>query len=138
MRANESTMSLGRPSRRRGGVTVELILLMPVLMAVLVAVVEMSLLVVATQELSEASALGARIGSRGGSADDVRAAICHALGKGRLREAEVAVVVPEHSGEVVEVVVRIRADKAVPDALRFIGFGLKGKELVGHTVMRKE
>jgi hypothetical protein len=126
------------PSRRRGGVTVEMMLLMPILMAILVAVVEMSMLVMATQEVSEASALGARLGSRGGSSEDVRAAICHALGNGRLREAEVAVVIPPHSGEVVEVVVRIRADKAVPDVLRFIGFGLKGKELVGRTVLRKE
>jgi hypothetical protein len=45
---------------------------------------------------------------------------------------------PIPSGEPVMVRVEIAANQAVPDLLAFIGFSIRGKQLVGQTIMRKE
>jgi hypothetical protein len=45
---------------------------------------------------------------------------------------------PIPSGEPVMVRVQIAANQAVPDLLSFIGFSIRGRTLVGQTIMRKE
>jgi hypothetical protein len=132
------------PARRRGSLTIELLLLLPILFAVLLAVVEFSQLIEADQRLSAASAQGARVAAQGGDAEEVAHAVRQVLGKGRLSQAKILARLtdrdgrPIPSGETVEVVVVIPAKKAVPDLLAFFGFSLGKRELVGQTAMRKE
>jgi hypothetical protein len=129
---------------RRGSLTIELLLLMPVLLALVVGAVEMSLLVASEQKLEAASATGARTAAQGGDQEAVRLAVREALAHSKLCGAEVIVRLddengyPLPSGSTVEVRVQINANQAVPDLLSFIGFSIKEMTLSGHTAMRKE
>jgi hypothetical protein len=70
------------------------------------------------------------------------------LGEGRLADAQVSMIdmhgqsvsaanaVPP--GEPVEVWLRLRANHAVPDLLRIVGYSIKDDEIVARTVMRRE
>ena len=133
--------------RRRGAITLELLLVLPILTLVLSAVVQLSMMIMVTQRLAAASAVGARVAAIGGDDQDVRRAVRVALGDGALGQAEVLIVnaagdatpncnVPH--GEPVEVRVRIAADAAVPDLLGVIGIRLCDETLLGRTVMVKE
>jgi hypothetical protein len=129
---------------RRGSLTMELLLVLPIVLALLLGTVQFSLLSVARQQVMGASREGARVAARGGSAADVEATVRLYLGGGRFSNAEVstnlnaASGLPLPSGAPVEVVVRIGATEAVPDLLPFLGFSLSGEHLLGRTVMRKE
>jgi hypothetical protein len=123
---------------------VELLLVLPLLVALLVGMVEFSMLLVARQHLLTASREGARVAALGGDQDEVAHAVYRYLGEGRLADAEVVAVLddeagrPIPSGEAVEVRVRLPANHAVPDLLRFVGISIAKDEIVARTVMRKE
>lgn len=133
-----------RRTRRPGSLSVEMLLLAPLLIAVVVAVVEFSLVVVALQKLEAASAIGARVAAQGGNARSVREAVLRALGQGRIGKAEVVADLmgddgyPLPSGSPVEVIVAVKAGEVVPDLLGFIGFSIKDMKLRGRTLLRKE
>jgi hypothetical protein len=134
--------------RRRGSLTVELIIAFPILFGLLLAMVEFSMLLFSRQQLTAASREGARVAAIGGEIQDVERTVVRYLGEGRLGDAEVSMTdstgnlistsdaVP--SGESVEVWVRLPANHAVPDLLRFIGYSIRDDEIVARTVMRKE
>jgi Flp pilus assembly protein TadG len=123
---------------------VELLFALPVLLGVLLAVVEFSLVLTAQQQLLAASREGARVASQGGAQTDVVQAAQLVLGSGTLSSASVDAVLtdamgqPLASGQPVSVLVSIPATKAVPDLLAFIGFSIAGDTLAGQSVMRKE
>jgi Flp pilus assembly protein TadG len=129
---------------RRGSLTIELLLLMPVLLALVVGAVEMSLLVASEQKLEAASATGARVAAQGGDQYAVNQAVQDALRHSKLAGAKVIVRLddengyPLPTGSTVEVRVQINANQSVPDLLGFIGFSIKKMTLSGHTAMRKE
>lgn len=138
-------VSQRRPARkRRGSVTLETILLLPVFLVVLFGTVEFGLVLIAKQQLLTASREGARVGALGGSETEVRAAVARVLGSGNLAGADVQARltddsgVPLASGEPVEVSVDLPADAATPDLLRLIGYSLDGQHVVARTSMRKE
>jgi hypothetical protein len=130
--------------RRRGSLALELLLLMPVLTGILLAIVEIGMLEFADQQLTAASREGARVAAQGGDEDDVELAVRRYLGRGRLGDVHVDVDFkdrhgrPLPSGEPIEVRLSLPANHAVPDLLRFVGFSIKDKKLIGRTVMRKE
>lgn len=132
------------PPRRGGGVALEFILVLPILTGVVLAIVQMSMMSSARQRLVAASAQGARVAAQGGDIVDVDEAVRRHLGGGRLAAAEVRALLtdddlrPLVTGDTVEVVVRIPAEKAVPDLLRFVGVSIKGRTLAGRTALRKE
>jgi hypothetical protein len=133
-----------KPSRRSGSAAIELLILIPILAAAVLAVVQYGLMIAANQQLEAASAVGARVASQGGGPAEVEHAVKKHLGDGRLRQADVlGKLTDEHgypltTGETVVVVVQIPAEKAVPDLLRFIGISIKGQTLSGQTALRKE
>jgi hypothetical protein len=130
--------------RRRASLTVELLLVAPIVLAVLLGTVEFSLLSVARQQVQAASREGARVAALGGTAAEVELAVRRFLGAGPYGAAEVDVVVsdafgnPIPSGEPVAVGVRLPAAAAVPDLLPFAGLSLRGETLAALTTMRKE
>jgi Flp pilus assembly protein TadG len=133
------------PDRRRSGTAVlEMLIALPVLLAVLLAVVEFSMILVAQQQIVAASREGARVAAQGGAQSDVVQAVQQFLGKGRLSNATIATVLtdtsrqPLPSGSPVSVTVSLPTAQAVPDLLAFVGFSISNKNLVGQTVMRKE
>jgi len=132
------------PLSRRGSLTVELLLLLPVLILIVLAAIELSQMVSVNQRLQAASEQAARAASQGADSEEIARVARQVLGKGALANAEIkAKWLDDHgrplpSGELVEVVVSIPAKKAVPDFLRVVGFGLANKTLSGRTAMRKE
>lgn len=131
-------------AQRRATVSFELLLISPILLGVLLAVVEMSMIVVTSQQLAHASAQGARVAAQGGGEEEVVRTVRQTLGDGVLAGAQVETILtdpqgqPLPSGQAVVVWVSIPATEAVPDLLRFIGFTIKDETLLGRTVMRKE
>lgn len=144
MPANLRARPSNRPARRSGSLTVELLLIAPVLIAVIAAAVEIGLLFAATHRLEAASAVGARVAAQGGNDDDVARAVYDFLGNGALQEAEVCMVLldedrkPLSPGSFVDVIVKVKAGRVVPDLLSFIGLSIKDRTLSGHTRLRKE
>jgi Flp pilus assembly protein TadG len=123
---------------------IELLFALPILLAVLLAVVEFSLILVARQQLVTASREGARVAAQGGTVADVVQAVQQFLGTGTLSGAAVSAVltddngVPLPSGSPVAVTVSLPLTQVAPDLLRFVGFSINGQTLATQTVMRKE
>jgi hypothetical protein len=122
----------------------ELILVLPILLAVLGGAAEFSMLAVARQQLLAASREGARVAATGGTAAEAEAAARATLGGGRLAGAEVRVVgtagagQPSAAGDPVEVWVSLPARAAAPDVLRIIGVSLGDQTIVTRTALRTE
>ncbi len=139
-----SAADLPSTTRRAGSLTVELLLVLPVLLAFLLGMVEFSMILLARQELLTASREGARVAALGGSSSDVEQATRLFLGTGSLAQANVQSVLtdaggmPLHSGSPVAVTVSIPAGQAVPDMLAFIGLSIANDTLAAQSVMRKE
>jgi hypothetical protein len=137
-----------RTGRRRGVLTMELLLVFPILFALLLAMVQFSLTLHARQQLVAASREGARVAALGGDLDEVRAAVQRTLGRGRLADAavhltdgrgeEIAGGQAVPSGTAVAVWVRLPARHVVPDLLRFVGYSIKKDVLLARTAMRRE
>ncbi|MER3414820.1 MAG: hypothetical protein C4297_01210 [Gemmataceae bacterium] len=130
---------------RRGSFAVELILVLPILLALILAVVEFSMLLAARQQLQAASREGARVAALGGSLTDVQQAARRILGGGNLGQAQITATLtdpntgqPVRSGDPIQVCVRLPAHQAVPDFLAFVGISIRNQQLVACTVMRKE
>jgi Flp pilus assembly protein TadG len=131
-----------RPARR-GGVALELLFVLPILLAVLLGAVEFSLWLTAQQQVNLAAREGARAAATGGTLDDVNAAVKLALGA-RFDKATVQAQLtdaggnPLPPGQPVTVAVALPATAVVPDLLAFVGLSVRNVSLVGQTVMRKE
>lgn len=134
---------------RAGVLAFELILVLPLLLMVILAMVQFSLLLTARQELLAACREGARVASHGGSRGAVRAeveaTVHRLLGHGRLSGAEIRICwhpddpdKPENGRERVEVVVAAPAAQAAPNFLGWAGFTLGNKHLMAATVMNVE
>ncbi|MCS6850439.1 MAG: pilus assembly protein [Gemmataceae bacterium] len=135
-----------RRSRRRWGglLTFELLLVVPIWLALLGAALEFGTVLIVRQQLLAASRDGARVAALGGDLEDVRQAVRRALGPGRLPGAAIYVRMfdeqgrPLAPGETVEVWVRLPVAQAAPNFLSLIGASLPKGDLVARTAMRKE
>lgn len=129
---------------RTGSLTMELLLVLPILMVLVLAMLEFSLIFVARQQLTAASREGARVAAIGGTAPEVQAAVRTFLGQGTLAAATVTSVLldskgePLPSGAPVQVVVTLPTAQAVPNLLAPFGFSLADDVLYARTIMRKE
>ena len=142
--------------RRRGAVlSIELLVVLPILLVMLLAIVEFGFLWSANHRVHAASQMACRIATLPARDLDelqaeVRAATSRVLQRSALvAQHEVVLDFPTappgsaglttgYSGEPVVAVVRVPMKAAAPDLLRMFGFGLAGRQLVGSTVMRKE
>ncbi len=138
------TVPAGRRSIRRASFTIELLFVLPILLAVLLGTVEFSMLGLARQQLVAASREGARAAALGGNEQEVQQAAQLFLGNGPLGNATVyanvtdKTHVPVASGKPVAVTVSIPANQAVPDLLAFVGFSIQNETIAAQTVMLKE
>jgi len=134
-----------RSGLRNGAImAMELLLILPLMMAIFFGTVEYGLLLAAEARLFNASREGARVAAAGGDFDDVEAVVKAAL---LAREAELVDIQalltddnddPLKPGDQVAVMVSAPATTLVPDFLRFIGISISNRCLIGQTVMRKE
>ncbi len=132
--------------RRRRGiiVSVELLLALPLLIILLCAVVEFSMLWSVNHLVKAASHAGCRVatlpaGHPAASEAAVRQAVAAALVRGRLIAAhQITFESGPFTGDPIMCEVRLPMNAAAPNMLAIFGFNLDGRELVTRTVMRKE
>ncbi len=139
-------------TRRRPGIggrpgyvnIVELLFVLPLLLVLLLAMAEFSMILTTQTRLAAAARDGAREAATGGSPRQVRQAVQRVLGEEQMRHARV-LIRPEYDeeapllpGEAVEVRVELDAKGALPDLLSFAGFSLRGKRFIGQAIMRVE
>jgi hypothetical protein len=125
--------AIGRRSGRRGVLSMELVLTLPILCLLLLAMFYSRSLIV------EASRVGARKASLPGVTetdveDEIRRVLVPRLQQG----LHVDVDFGEKSGDVVTVSVAVPMTAASPDLLWPIGFSLKGQNLFSETRMVRE
>ena len=127
------------PKRRRGSLSMELVLVLPILGILLMGLFEFSLLFFARSEVVDASRAGARKATLPGTTlADVELEVLQTLSP-RLRDAaQVGIESGAYSGDPVIVAVRVPMSAASPDLLWPIGFGLQNNDLVCETRMVKE
>jgi hypothetical protein len=133
---------------RRGSLTVEALLVLPVLLLVALGSVEFGLLLSCRHQLWGACREAGRLAALGHPRSRIHAAVCQYLGETRASHTELcleddqghAVSEPGEipAGTTVRVRLRIPATCAAPDLLRFAGFSLQGMMLEVHTVWRRE
>ncbi len=144
-----TSRSIKRPAERaaperRGVLAVELLLALPVVVIIVLAMIEFSLILIARQQLTAASREGARVAAVGGTEDDITSTVKTFLGTGALAAAEVDAVIRDSdnnllpSGAPVQVAVHISTGKVVPNFLALFGFSIAKDVMVASTVMRKE
>jgi Flp pilus assembly protein TadG len=138
--------------RRKGAVlSIELIIVLPILLAVVLASVEFGLLLMASQGVGAAANVGAREAAKPSSSRaSVEATVAAAVQGWRWNnDYEVVIFVngvkdsgngllTAGHGATVSVTVNVPMDEAAPDLLKTLGVTLAGKELTSTYVTLKE
>lgn len=144
-----------RKNSRKGAVlSVELVMVLPILLFVLLAFVEFGLMLMSQQGLAAASSLAARQAALTGATEtSVVATVDNALlGWSWQPYREIVVLVNGSkiplggvdeilnapTGSVISVSVNVKTDKAAPNLLKWIGIDTAGKDLTTTYVTRKE
>jgi hypothetical protein len=133
---------------RPGSLSVEALLVLPVLLVVVLGGVELGLLLGARHQLWGACREVGRLAALGHDRSCLEATLQRYLGEAKATHAEL-VITDEHgepvhqpseipAGQPVVVLVRLPATCAAPDLLRLVGFCLKGQQLEVQTVWRRE
>lgn len=147
---------LARRHNRRGAIlSLELIMVLPILLLVLLATVEFGILLMSSQGVGAAASVGSRNAALPSSSlASVSAAVSTAL-EGYVWQGKHEVIVfvdsgggfvadngtvlaNAPSGSVVSVTVNVPSDQAAPNLLQYFGISLTGKELTTTYVTRKE
>jgi hypothetical protein len=133
---------------RRGVLSLELVVVLPILLLVLLAVVQLSTYLLASQAIQAAALVGAREATLpGATAESVDAAVHRALAGWRFERCvgeDDVVIRPRNwqtapSGQCVGVMVRVDAKKASMNSLaRLAGIAWTDEKICGTYVMRKE
>lgn len=139
MKSNRPQIGVRARRRRRGFLTMELVMTLPILAIVIFALFEFSMLFFARGSVVEATRVGARMATLPGTdqqavEDEIRKVL-----QPRLQEnLQIEVQMGENTGDVVSVVVAIAAEEASPDLLWPIGYSLRGRQLIAETRMIRE
>lgn len=140
-----ATVSERRQFRRKGAIlSVEFVLIFPILLGLVLAIIEFGLLLAAAQQVKTASHVACRVGTLpAASAEELDAAVRGAARTALMTcnlacAAEVEFEPGQYTGDPVTVQIRVPMKAAAPDLLAVVGFGLKGRCLVARTVLRKE
>lgn len=135
----ESNQHRAKQRRRRGVLSMELVMTLPILGVVLLGLFELSWLFYARSLVVEASRAGARRGTLAGvSAADVEAEVLRVLPARLSTGAQIRTDMGEYSGDLVRVGVEVPMAVAAPDLLWPIGMGLNGRNLYSETRMVRE
>jgi Flp pilus assembly protein TadG len=141
---DEENMKPNRPRRvpAKGSLSLELIIVLPILLMVLLAIVQFASLLMATQAIQGAAMAGAREATLPGvTPQRIRTVVSGALAGWSFVHAlhDDDVQVADLLDGSVSVTVAVDADKAaVNSLLRLPGFDLSGKKISARYVLRKE
>lgn len=124
---------------RRGVLSMELVLTLPILFVLLMALFQFTMLFYSRSLVVEASRIGARHASMPGATEaSVTAEIQRVLSPQLQAGMQVAVDLGIYSGDVVCVSVQMPMSSASPDLLWPIGVSLNGRNLYAETRMVRE
>jgi Flp pilus assembly protein TadG len=131
---------------RRGTVSIEIVLVLPLFLVMLMGAVQFSMLLNARQQLLAASREGARVAAQGGTFEEVAETVRRVVGTtGRLASAEVrvcrvteGVAGVDNNRQRVEVTVAAPAAIVAPNWLGWVGINFAGRNLIAATVMNVE
>jgi Flp pilus assembly protein TadG len=127
------------PTRRRGILSAELLLTLPILTVLLFGLLEFSLLFFARGDVVEASRAGARAARlHGATAESVEDEVRYSLGGRLAPHVRVTAELGNKTGDEVSVAVEVPMAAASPDLLWLIGYSLQGRELLCETRMARE
>ncbi len=133
------TTTATRRKRRRGILSMELVLTLPILGLVLIALFQFTILFYSRGLVVEASRAGARRATlNGATLADVEAEVRRVLSPQLQQNMTVQAILGEHSGDLVAVGVEVPMQNATPDLLWPIGIGLDGRNLYSETRMVRE
>lgn len=140
MRNTMRSRGLRKSTRsRRGVLSLELILTLPILLIVLMGLFEFTVLFYSRSLVVEATRVGARKASLpGATAESVEEEIRNVLSPRLQTGIQVGVDLGLHSGDVVVVSVQTPMTSASPDLLWPIGLSLNGRNLYSETRMIRE
>ena len=125
--------------RRRGMISMELVLTLPILLLLLLGIFEFSFLMSARSHVVEASRAGARLATLNGVwPEDVEQEVQRALGTAWGPSAVVESQLAENSGEEVIVTVSVPMTAVAPNLLWPVGYNIQGQSLISQTRMLKE
>lgn len=125
--------------KRRGVLSMELVLTLPILFLLLLALFQFTMLFYSRSLVVEASRAAARKASLPGATEqDVEAEVRRILVPRLQQGMQVQVDFGEWSGDVVTVAVAVPMAAASPDLLWPIGLGLDGQNLFSETRMVRE
>ncbi len=125
--------------RRRGVLSMELLLTLPILTVLLFGLLEFSLLFFARADVVEASRAGARAARvYGATAESVEEEVRFSLGGRLAPHVRVQAELGDKTGDEVSVAVEVPMAAASPDLLWLIGYSLQGRDLLCETRMAKE
>lgn len=134
-----------RSIRRRATATVEVVFALPLLVLLLLATLEFTMLLLARQQLLQASRDGARVGAQGGTDQEIRETVARVLGCGRLASARTDIrrltettIGIGNNRERIEVVVYAPMAIVAPNWLGWVGINFANHEMVAGTVMNIE
>ncbi|MBX3441690.1 MAG: pilus assembly protein [Planctomyces sp.] len=124
---------------RRGILSMELLMTLPIFGILLFGLLEYSLLFAARGDVADACRAGARRGSLPGATQfDVESEVLASLGPRLASNCRVDAELGERTGDVVTVLVRVPMAAASPDLLWPIGFGLRERDFVCQARMVRE
>jgi len=124
---------------RRGMMTMELLLTLPILFVLLLGIFEFSFLMYARSDVVQASRAGARLASLNGvESEDIQYEVGRALA-GKFRSTyQVQTTLGTYPGDEVIVTVRVPMTAAAPNLLWPLGYNIRGRDLMAETRMVKE
>jgi hypothetical protein len=129
----------GKSRRRSGVITIEMIMVLPILMIVLMAVFEFSMLFFARSSVVQASRLAARQASLGVTNQaELEQLVSRVLSPTLQQGFQVYVIPAERSGEITTVGLKVPMSSAAPDLLWPAGFSLQGRYLAEETSLVRE
>jgi hypothetical protein len=140
----QETRAQRRPRRLGAILSLELILVLPILTIILLAIAELSFLMMGYQRVQSASSAACRVGTlpvadSAALNQAMQAAAAQALDKVPMVAAyQMTYDVGQYPGDPVWVQVTVPMTAAAPDLLSVVGLSLRGRGLTAKTVMRKQ
>ena len=126
-------------SRRGAVLSMELVLVLPILLLLIFSLVEFSMLTAAQARVAAAAQAGARFMSISGATDNsVQERVAQILGSDLSAACRISVQPAKYVGETCYVSVAVPMQSASPDLLWCIGFGLAGRTLESRAGMVAE
>lgn len=124
---------------RRGVLSMELVLTLPILLILLFGLLEFSLLFFARGDVVDASRAGVRAARlHGATEESVEDEVRYSLGARLASQVQVHTNLGDKTGDEVSVTVQVPMAAAAPDLLWMVGYSLKGRDLLCETRMVKE